>query len=178
MIDQGILDADNASYEELQNGDAQTAFTFIREKIGNTELTPAQIALDPCSGSAIVTDTTTGELLAMVSYPGYDLNKLSGTVDAEYWNKLINDQSEPLYDKATQDVYKRQDVICMVDNCYGEFIEEIEPSDVGADMTVGSLIKNPGGGLAPIGGYICGTAACIEQCAYRLSAPDVYKRQG
>lgn len=102
LIDQGILDADNASYEELQNGDAQTAFTFIREKIGNTELTPAQIALDPCSGSAIVTDTTTGELLAMVSYPGYDLNKLSGTVDAEYWNKLINDQSEPLYDKATQ----------------------------------------------------------------------------
>ena len=77
LIDQGILDADNASYEELQNGDAQTAFTFIREKIGNTELTPAQIALDPCSGSAIVTDTTTGELLAMVSYPGYDLNMLN-----------------------------------------------------------------------------------------------------
>lgn len=102
LIDQGILDADNESYKELQDGDAQTAFTFIREKIGNTELTPAQIALDPCSGSAIVTDTTTGEVLALVSYPGYDLNKLSGTVDAEYWSKLINDQSEPLYDKATQ----------------------------------------------------------------------------
>lgn len=102
LIDQGILDTDSQSYSELQNGDAQTAFSFIREKIGNTELTPAQIALDPCSGSAIVTDTTTGSVLALVSYPGYDLNKLSGTVDAEYWNKLINDQSEPLYDKATQ----------------------------------------------------------------------------
>ena len=72
----------------------------------------------------------------------------------------------------------KPDVICMVDNCYGEFIEEIEPSDVGADMTVGSLIKNPGGGLAPIGGYICGTAACIEQCAYRLSAPGLGQEVG
>ena len=62
----------------------------------------------------------------------------------------------------------KPDVICMVDNCYGEFVETIEPSDVGADMIVGSLIKNPGGGLAPIGGYICGTKACIDRCAYRL----------
>ena len=61
----------------------------------------------------------------------------------------------------------------MVDNCYGEFTEEIEPSDVGADMTVGSLIKNPGGGLAPIGGYIAGTAKCVERCHYRLTAPGI-----
>ena len=61
----------------------------------------------------------------------------------------------------------------MVDNCYGEFVEEKEPSDVGADMTVGSLIKNPGGGLAPIGGYIVGTQECIDRCAYRLSAPGI-----
>lgn len=67
----------------------------------------------------------------------------------------------------------KPDVICMVDNCYGEFVEELEPSDVGADMTVGSLIKNPGGGLAPIGGYIAGTATCIDRCAYRLSAPGL-----
>ena len=64
-------------------------------------------------------------------------------------------------------------VICMVDNCYGEFVETVEPSDVGADMVVGSLIKNPGGGLAPIGGYICGTRACVDRCAYRLSAPGL-----
>ncbi|MBC8534171.1 aminotransferase class I/II-fold pyridoxal phosphate-dependent enzyme [Yeguia hominis] len=69
-------------------------------------------------------------------------------------------------------------VICMVDNCYGEFVETIEPSDVGADMIVGSLIKNPGGGLAPIGGYICGTKACVEQCAYRLSAPGLGQEVG
>ncbi|MBR5519065.1 MAG: methionine gamma-lyase family protein [Clostridia bacterium] len=67
---------------------------------------------------------------------------------------------------------------CMVDNCYGEFVEIIEPSDVGADMIVGSLIKNPGGGLAPIGGYICGTKECVEQCAYRLSAPGLGQEVG
>ena len=72
----------------------------------------------------------------------------------------------------------RSDIICMVDNCYGEFVETIEPSDLGADMIVGSLIKNPGGGLAPIGGYICGTKACVEQCAYRLSAPGLGQEVG
>ena len=66
----------------------------------------------------------------------------------------------------------------MVDNCYGEFVETIEPSDVGADMVVGSLIKNPGGGLAPIGGYICGTQVCVDRCAYRLSAPGLGQEVG
>lgn len=69
-------------------------------------------------------------------------------------------------------------VVCMVDNCYGEFVETTEPSDVGADMIVGSLIKNPGGGLAPIGGYICGTAQCVQRCAYRLSAPGLGQEVG
>lgn len=72
----------------------------------------------------------------------------------------------------------KPDVICMVDNCYGEFVETIEPSDVGADMVVGSLIKNPGGGLAPIGGYICGTKVCVDRCAYRLSAPGLGQEVG
>ena len=72
----------------------------------------------------------------------------------------------------------KPDVICMVDNCYGEFVETIEPSDVGADMVVGSLIKNPGGGLAPIGGYIAGTEECIENCAYRLTSPGLGKEVG
>ena len=72
----------------------------------------------------------------------------------------------------------KPDVIVMVDNCYGEFVEEIEPSDVGADMTVGSLIKNPGGGLAPVGGYICGTKECVDRCAYRLSAPGLGQEVG
>ena len=69
-------------------------------------------------------------------------------------------------------------IIVMVDNCYGEFVEKIEPSDVGADMVVGSLIKNPGGGLAPIGGYICGTKECVENCAYRLTSPGLGKEVG
>ena len=72
----------------------------------------------------------------------------------------------------------KPDVTIMVDNCYGEFVETIEPSDVGADMIVGSLIKNPGGGLAPIGGYIAGTRKCIDRCAYRLSAPGLGQEVG
>ena len=66
----------------------------------------------------------------------------------------------------------------MVDNCYGEFVETEEPSDYGADMVVGSLIKNPGGGLAPIGGYICGTKECVDRCSYRLSAPGLGQEVG
>ncbi len=72
----------------------------------------------------------------------------------------------------------RPDVICMVDNCYGEFVEEIEPTDVGADMVVGSLIKNPGGGLAPIGGYIAGKKECVENAAFRLTSPGLGKEVG
>ena len=72
----------------------------------------------------------------------------------------------------------KPDIICMVDNCYGEFVEVIEPTDVGADMCVGSLIKNPGGGLAPIGGYIVGKRELIENCAYRLTAPGLGSEVG
>ena len=72
----------------------------------------------------------------------------------------------------------KPDVICMVDNCYGEFVEVLEPSDVGADMVVGSLIKNPGGGLAPIGGYIAGKTECVENAAYRLTSPGLGKEVG
>lgn len=72
----------------------------------------------------------------------------------------------------------KPELICMVDNCYGEFVETVEPSDVGADMVVGSLIKNPGGGLAPIGGYIAGKAEYVNQAAYRLTAPGLGKELG
>lgn len=72
----------------------------------------------------------------------------------------------------------KPDVICMVDNCYGEFVETIEPTDVGADMVVGSLIKNPGGGLAPIGGYIAGKRECVENAAFRLTSPGLGKEVG
>lgn len=72
----------------------------------------------------------------------------------------------------------KPDVLCMVDNCYGEFVETREPTNVGADMVVGSLIKNLGGGLAPTGGYVCGRKECIERCAYRLSAPGLGREVG
>ncbi len=73
---------------------------------------------------------------------------------------------------------QKPDIICMVDNCYGEFTEREEPSDVGADLVVGSLIKNPGGGLAPIGGYLAGRKECIENAAYRLTSPGLGKEVG
>ena len=72
----------------------------------------------------------------------------------------------------------KSDVICMVDNCYGEFVERIEPTDLGDDMVVGSLIKNPGGGLAPIGGYIAGKKECVENAAFRLTSPGLGKEVG
>lgn len=72
----------------------------------------------------------------------------------------------------------KKDVICMVDNCYGEFVDIIEPTEVGADLVVGSLIKNPGGGLAPVGGYIVGKAEYVDNCAYRLTAPGLGKEVG
>lgn len=78
--------------------------------------------------------------------------------------------------KFIKDINK--DIIVMVDNCYGEFVETKEPSEYGADMVVGSLIKNPGGGLAPIGGYICGSKECIERCSYRLTSPGLGKEVG
>ena len=72
----------------------------------------------------------------------------------------------------------RPDVTVFVDNCYGEFTEKLEPTQVGADLIAGSLIKNPGGGIAPNGGYLCGTAACIEQCAYRMTTPGLGREVG
>ncbi len=73
---------------------------------------------------------------------------------------------------------RRPDVICMVDNCYGEFVDILEPSDVGADLIVGSLIKNPGGGLAPIGGYVAGKKELVEQASYRMTSPGLGKEVG
>ena len=126
-----------------------------------------------------------------VSYRQVDL-KEDGTFDYANIKKAINEktklvtiqrskgyQTRPTFSvkqigeliKFVKDI--KPDVICMVDNCYGEFVELTEPSDVGADMTVGSLIKNPGGGLAPIGGYICGRQDLSDRGAYRLTAPGL-----
>lgn len=131
-----------------------------------------------------------------VTYRQVDLLP-DGSFDYENIKKAINDKtklvtiqrSKGYQTRPTLSVSKigeliafiksvKPDVICMVDNCYGEFVETIEPTDVGADMCVGSLIKNPGGGLAPIGGYIVGKKECIERTACRLTTPGLGKEVG
>ncbi len=131
-----------------------------------------------------------------ISYRQVDLLP-DGSFDYENMQKAVNDKtklvtiqrSKGYQTRPTLSVTRigelisfikaiKPDVICMVDNCYGEFVECIEPTDVGADMVVGSLIKNPGGGLAPIGGYIAGRKACVENAAYRLTSPGLGKEVG
>lgn len=101
LFDQGVLEYDEEAIARLSSEGDGYAYTFIREKIENIELTPAQLALDPCTGSCVVVDVNTGEVLALVTYPGYDNNKMSGTVDADYYNQLREDLSLPLRNNAT-----------------------------------------------------------------------------
>lgn len=131
-----------------------------------------------------------------ISYRQVDLLE-DGSFDFENIKKAINDKTKLVTIQRSKGYQTRPtlsvdrigeliafvkkikpDVICMVDNCYGEFVEEKEPIEVGADMIVGSLIKNPGGGLAPIGGYVAGRADLIENCAYRLTSPGLGKEVG
>lgn len=102
LYDQKILKQDDAAVAALASG-ATSPFQFMREKIKNLEITPAQLALDPCTGSCVITDVKTGEILALVSYPGYDNNRLANTMDADYWASLREDRSNPLYNYATQE---------------------------------------------------------------------------
>lgn len=102
LFDQGVLAYDEAQVGALTSGGI-SAYNFIRDKIKHLEITPAQLALDPCSASCVITDTKTGEVLALVSYPGYDNNRLANTVDAAYYSQLTSDKSNPLYNYATQE---------------------------------------------------------------------------
>ena len=131
-----------------------------------------------------------------ISYRQVDL-KEDGTFDYEGIKRAVNDRTRLVTIQRSKGYQTRptlsveeigrlisfiksinSNIVCMVDNCYGEFVERIEPSDVGADMVVGSLIKNPGGGLAPEGGYIAGKKECIEKAAYRLTSPGLGKEVG
>ncbi|HJC47723.1 MAG TPA: penicillin-binding protein [Candidatus Lachnoclostridium pullistercoris] len=102
LYDQGVLADDPSETAMLQANGEEYAFQFIRNKISNIELTPAQMALEPCTAGVTVTDVNTGEVLALVTYPSYDNNRLSGTMDTAYYNQLLNDLSNPLYNNATQ----------------------------------------------------------------------------
>ena len=102
LFEQGVLDKENdKDYSDFVSGKLSD-YKFIRKKIDNLEITPAQLALDPCEGSVVVTDVDTGEILAMVSYPSYDNNLLTNSVDPDYYAKLIADKTKPLYNRATQ----------------------------------------------------------------------------
>lgn len=102
LFDQKVLKMDETAYNQLSTYDSSIAYNFIIKQIKKLNITPAQLALDPCSGSVVVTDPNTGSIKAMVTYPSHDNNMLSGTVDPEYWAKLVDDQSSPLYNRATQ----------------------------------------------------------------------------
>ncbi len=101
LYDQGVLEYDEETVARLQSG-TYAAYTFMVDKISNLEITPAQLALEPCSAGCVITDPNTGEVLACVSYPGYDNNRLTNTMDSEYYAQLNQDLSSPLYSKATQ----------------------------------------------------------------------------
>ena len=102
LFDQGILNMDDNAYAQLMSGNEGFAFNFFIDKVSRIEITPAQLALDPCSAGAVVTDVNTGEVRALVSYPGYDNNRLANSMDVAYFNKLLEDESLPLYNNATQ----------------------------------------------------------------------------
>ena len=99
---QNVLAFDESEVRMLEANGEEYAFQFIRQKISDIEITPSQLALDPCSASCVVTDVNTGEVKALVTYPSYDNNKFSGSVDAEYYSRLNNDLSLPLFNNATQ----------------------------------------------------------------------------
>ena len=102
LYEQGVLDYDDTVYQQLKNG-SLSPYNFLVDKINNIEITPAQLALDPCTGSTVITDVNTGEVKALVSYPGYDNNRLANGVDAAYYAGLNDDNSRPLWNYATQE---------------------------------------------------------------------------
>lgn len=102
LFEQGVLDKqEDQEFQDFQSG-ALSAYKFIRKKIYNLEITPAQLALDPCEGSVVISDVNTGEIKAMVSYPSYDNNRLTNSVEPEYYASLLADKTKPLYNRATQ----------------------------------------------------------------------------
>lgn len=102
LFDQGVLEMNTDEYERLENG-SLSGFNFLKDKIYNLELKPSQLALTPCSGSLVLTDPNSGEVLACVTYPGYDNNRLANDMDTDYFNKLNSDKSSPFYSRATQE---------------------------------------------------------------------------
>ncbi len=135
LYEQGILAADDSAVASLKNGSV-SAYTFLKNKIQNMEITPAQLALDPCTGSCVIMDPNTGELLACVSYPGYDNNRLANNMDSAYYNALLQDGSLPLYNNATQQTTAPGSTFKMVTASAGLTEGAISPGTVITDTGV------------------------------------------
>lgn len=142
LCEQKIIEVESETEERLYSGGI-SAYQFMMDRVTNLDITPAQLALEPCSGSMIVTDVNTGDTLALVSYPGYDTNRLANSIDAEYYAKLMSDEARPMYSRATQErtapgsTYKMVSAtaglmegaisLSTIVNCSGPF-EKITPS--------------------------------------------------
>lgn len=135
LFDQDVLEYDEDAYSRLEGGSTLTAYNFFLEKVRSLELTPAMLALDPCSASCVITDVNTGEVLALVTYPGYDINRFSGSIDAGYYQELSEDLSYPFLNRATQ-----------VETAPGSIFKVLS-SVIGLDtgmITAGELIDDTG----------------------------------
>ena len=141
LYDQGVLAYDAEEISSLESN-AVSPVSFLKDKIKNIEITPAQLALDPCSGSCVITDVKTGELLALVSYPGYDNNRLANTVDADYFASLNTDLSKPLYNYATQERTAPGSTFKMVSSVAGLATGVITPTTQIMDKGVYENISN------------------------------------
>ena len=142
LFAQGVLRDDPQARAGLATGDSAYTYNFIKNKIADLELTPAQLALDPCTAGCVVTDVKTGELLALVSYPGYDNNRLANTVDADYFASLNTDLSKPLYNYATQERTAPGSTFKMVSSVAGLASGVITPTTQIMDKGVYENISN------------------------------------
>ena len=165
LYEQNVIDFDEIQYQGLKDGKVDP-YTFLVGKISSLEITPAQLALEPCSGSAVVTDVNTGEVLACVSYPGYDNNRLANTMDSDYYNKLANDLSSPFYNTATQERTAPGSTYKMLTSVAALTEGIITPEDgVVCEGTFEKVFPNPKCWIAPgAHGWLDVTGALQHSC--------------
>lgn len=169
LLEQGVVADEGTDYEELGNG-SLSAYSFIREKIRNLDITPAQLALDPCTASSVVADPNTGQVLACVTYPGYDINRLANRVDGDYYNQLLNDASLPLYNNATQQRTAPGSIFKPIMVAAGLTENIITPETVIEDQGIfEEIVPSPRCWIYPSGathGAITVTEALRDSCNY------------
>lgn len=165
LYEQNVIAFDEGQYQGLEGGQIDP-YSFLVGKISSLEITPAQLALEPCSGSAVVTDVNTGEVLACVSYPGYDNNRLANTMDSAYYNKLANDLSSPFYNTATQERTAPGSTYKMLTSVVALTEGIITPSDgVVCEGIFEKVFPNPKCWISPgVHGWLDVTGALQHSC--------------